>query len=73
MTCQPETASNWLDETYLRTQAERCVRLARICPDQATAHELEALATDLMAKAAEMQELHQFAQADAGIAPPEQT
>jgi len=70
MTCNPETV--WFDETYLRAQAERCVRLARICPDQATAHELEALATDLMAKAAEVQELHQFTDADSDAVPPKQ-
>lgn len=68
MTCKPATAHILLDEIYLRRQAEHCVRLARDCSDQATAHELEALAADLMAKAAEVQELHQFAQADSGAA-----
>ena len=72
MTCKPDTASIWFDEAYLRAQAERCVRLARICPDQATAHELESLATDLMAKAAEVQALHQFAEADSDAPSPEQ-
>ena len=67
-----ETASIWFDEAYLRAQAERCVRIARICPDRATAHELEALATDLMAKAAEVQELHRFAQAENDAVPPKQ-
>lgn len=70
MTGAPEAV--WFDEAYLRAQAERCARLARICPDQATAHELEALATDLMAKAAEVQELHQFAEADSDAVPPKQ-
>jgi len=41
--------------TYLRQMAEACTRLARTCPDQATAHSLEAIAVDLMAKAGELE------------------
>lgn len=47
----------WVDATYLRAQAQRCVRLARDCPHQPTAHELEAIGIDLMQKAAELDEL----------------
>jgi hypothetical protein len=49
----------WVDASYLREQAQRCVRLARDCPHKATAHELEALGVDLMQKAAELDELQQ--------------
>ena len=34
-----------------------CMRLARVCPDPATAHGLEEVAVDLMAKAAELADL----------------
>jgi hypothetical protein len=40
---------------YLRTIAQTCVRLARTCPHAATAHGLEELAVDLMAKASELE------------------
>lgn len=43
--------------SYLREQAQRCVRLARDCPDAQTSHALEALSLDLMEKAAELDEL----------------
>jgi hypothetical protein len=44
----------WVDAPYLREQAQRCVRLARDCPHLQTAHELEAMGTELMQKAAEL-------------------
>ena len=44
----------WVDAPYLRKQAQRCVRLARECPHQPTAHGLEALGTELMERAAEL-------------------
>jgi hypothetical protein len=46
-----------ISATYLREQAQRCVRLARDCPHWPTSHELEALGIDLMEKAAEIDEL----------------
>jgi hypothetical protein len=42
---------------YLRETAQTCTRLARACPDQATAHGLEEIAVDLMAKAKELEDL----------------
>jgi hypothetical protein len=42
--------------TYLRRTAETCSRLARNCPHLETAHELEAIAADLMAKAHELEQ-----------------
>ena len=50
----------WADESYLREQAQRCVRLARDCPHRPTSHELEAIGIELMAKAAELEELRRF-------------
>ena len=44
----------WVDASYLREQAERCVRLARDCPHVPTAHQLEALGVEFMQKAAEL-------------------
>ncbi len=38
---------------YLREIAQTCTRLARACPHTATAHGLEEVAIDLMAKALE--------------------
>jgi hypothetical protein len=35
--------------------AQACTRLARACPDLATAHGLEEIAVDLMAKAKEIE------------------
>jgi hypothetical protein len=49
----------WVDASYLREQAQRCVRLARDCPHKPTSHELESLVIDLMQKAAELDELQQ--------------
>ena len=46
-----------LGSTYLREQAQRCVRIARQCPHLPTSHELEAIGVELMAKAAELDEL----------------
>jgi hypothetical protein len=43
--------------TYLRQQAQRCVQVARGCPHRPTSHELEAIATELMEKAAEWDRL----------------
>jgi hypothetical protein len=40
---------------YLRDTAHTCTRLARACPDVATAHGLEEIAIDLMAKAQELE------------------
>jgi len=40
---------------YLRDIAQACTRLARACPDVATAHGLEEIAIDLMAKAKELE------------------
>jgi hypothetical protein len=41
---------------YLRDVAQTCTRLARACPHQATAHGLEEVAHDLMAKAKELED-----------------
>ena len=46
------------DATYLREQAQRCVRLARDCPHTPTSHQLEAIGVELMEKAAELDRLH---------------
>jgi hypothetical protein len=43
---------------YLRETAQRCVRLARNCPHRPTSIGLEEVATDLMAKAKELEELN---------------
>jgi len=43
---------------YLRELAQKCVALARECPDLSTSYELEEVATDLMAKASELEQLH---------------
>jgi hypothetical protein len=42
---------------YLRDLAQTCTRLARACPHLATAHGLEEVAHDLMAKAKELEDL----------------
>jgi hypothetical protein len=44
----------FLDVSYLRELAHRCVRLAHSCPDRKISHELEAIAAELMDKAAEI-------------------
>jgi hypothetical protein len=64
-----KTAITGLDETYLRELAQRCVGLARECPHLATAHGLEALAAQLMAKAAEVQELRKIVETEGGTGP----
>jgi len=51
----------WVDASYLREQAQRCVRLARECPHSPTSHELEAIGIELMEKAAELDELNERA------------
>ncbi|MGB7099478.1 MAG: hypothetical protein WBD95_12040 [Xanthobacteraceae bacterium] len=46
---------------FLREHAQTCTRLARDCPDRATAHGLEEVAISLAAKAEELErefELH---------------
>jgi len=43
-----------LDPTYLREQAQRCVRLARGGPHLPTSQELEAIGIEFMEKAAEL-------------------
>jgi hypothetical protein len=40
---------------YLREIAQSCTRMARACPHVATAHGLEEIAIDLMAKAQELE------------------
>jgi hypothetical protein len=40
---------------YLREIAQTCTRLARVCPHLSTAHGLEEIAIDLMAKAHELE------------------
>lgn len=46
-----------VDTSFLRQQATNCVRLARVCPDVPTSHQLEAIGTELMARAAQLDEL----------------
>jgi hypothetical protein len=41
--------------SYLREIAHTCTRLARACPHRTTSHGLEEVATDLMAKAQELE------------------
>ena len=43
---------------YLRETAQSCVDLARVCPHSSTSQRLEVLATDLMAKANELESLN---------------
>jgi hypothetical protein len=47
----------WVDASYLREQAQRCIRLARGCPHPPTAHQIEAIGVELMEKAAELDQL----------------
>jgi hypothetical protein len=49
----------WVDASYLREQAQRCVRLARDCPHVPTSHELEAMGVELMERAAELDHVNQ--------------
>jgi len=46
-----------LNASYLREQAQRCVRLARDCPHLPTSHQLEAISVELMEKAAQLDAL----------------
>lgn len=46
-----------VDASYLREQAQRCVRLARDCPHLPTSQELEAIGVELMERAAELDDL----------------
>jgi hypothetical protein len=46
-----------VDTSYLREQAQRCVQLARDCPDVGTSHQLEAIGVELMLKAKEIDDL----------------
>lgn len=54
--------SRWIKITmleiikYMRDLAQTCTRLARACPHLATAHGLEEIAVDLMAKAKELED-----------------
>jgi len=43
---------------YLRETAQSCVDPARVCPHSSTSQGLEVLATDLMAKANELENLN---------------
>jgi hypothetical protein len=45
-----------IESVYLREKAQRCVALARRCPDSGTSHALEALAIEWMARAAELEQ-----------------
>jgi hypothetical protein len=53
-----------VDTSYLREQANICVRLARVCTDLPTSHQLEEIGSELMARAAELDDLL------ANLAPP---
>ncbi len=44
---------------YLRSIAQTCIRLARACSHAPTAQGLEELATDLMAKARELEDIYE--------------
>ena len=46
-----------VDTSYLREQAQRCVQLARDCPDVPTSHQLETIGVELMLKAKEIDDL----------------
>jgi hypothetical protein len=46
-----------IDASYLREQAQRCVRLARDCPHRPTSHQLEVIGVELMEKASEIDDL----------------
>jgi hypothetical protein len=41
---------------FLREKAQRCVALARSCPDSGTSHALEALAIEWMERAAKLEQ-----------------
>ena len=42
----------FVESAFLREKAQRCVALARSCPDSGTSHALEALAIEWMERAA---------------------
>lgn len=44
---------------YLRDIAQTCIKLARVCPHHATSHGLEEVATDLMSKAKELDNIYE--------------
>jgi hypothetical protein len=44
---------------YLRDLAQTCIRLARVCPDSATARGLEEIAADMMMKAQELESIYE--------------
>jgi hypothetical protein len=46
-----------VDTSYLREQAQRCVKLARDCADVPTSHQLEAIGLELMLRAKEIDDL----------------
>jgi hypothetical protein len=48
------------DASYLRDRARHCIALARGCPHLPTSHALEALAVELMEKAAELDEINVY-------------
>lgn len=52
--CKPDML---VDTTYLREQANTCVLLARTCSDVPVSHQLEEIAVELMARAAQLDEL----------------
>jgi hypothetical protein len=65
---------DWLAESsYLREQAQRCVRLARDCPHRPTSHELEAIGIELMERASELDELFSIEPADTTRLQPQTT
>jgi hypothetical protein len=51
----PSSPGGFADVSYLRTQASRCVRLARDCRHLPISHDLEAIGMEMMAKAAELE------------------
>ena len=44
-----------IDASYLRGRANKFIALARSCPHRPTCHELEAMAAELMEKAADVE------------------
>lgn len=51
----PVTPCGFADASYLRTQASRCMRLAKDCRELPLSHDLEEIGMDMMAKAAELE------------------
>jgi hypothetical protein len=52
----PVALSVHVEPVYVREKAQRCVALARSCPDSGTSHALEALAIEFMERAAELEQ-----------------